>query len=397
MMNIVMKNREYYAKKLADYFHIDLNNENLKIASALGAYITKMKLVFKTTDPVISFSAHSENKMSSNLFNGTHFKRGTNNTYDYIQDALEMFGLKKYEKYDENKILKSGWIIPALSVYKTFEDYLYKETDFHNIKSGAYNSKIFTSIFVYLYGEKTELESIRNNYGKDMENNFSNYKSMFDYIYLYIFKEKNPYHGQPINVAPMFREGSVQDVISISSIKQEPLNIKIEAILDKEISKLTYFANSIKNTENPAEEKRLINYNRHVIKLRTIHREDLKEEFNTFKAAHNIIDEYITTYNLEKPFGNVQEAAHIVPVSDLIKEERFEDIGNKENGILLDPTTHKMFDKGLLLFSGDNTMLVSNPEKFPFEFEYKIPNGLLTDSRIEYIKEWKERFQKDND
>ena len=385
--------KEYYAKNLADHFGIDLNDQSLSISSLLGGYIEKIEKIFETDNKVITFKAHGSDRISSNLF-PYEYKRGSGNTYYYVKDVLEFFKVKTKTKYNENKMLKNGWLLPDIATYKSFDDYLINtknEIDFDNTK------KIFTSIFVFLYGETTEFKSINMNMDDATNQMLSRYSRMFDSIYLMVFKVKTPFAGERPKSISRNVNKNMTPTSKDSSIKQEPLNIKIEAILDKEISKLTYFANSIKNTENPAEEKRLINYNRHVIKLRTIHREDLKEEFNTFKAAHNIIDEYITTYNLEKPFGNVQEAAHIVPVSDLIKEERFEDIGNKENGILLDPTTHKMFDKGLLLFSGDNTMLVSNPEKFPFEFEYKIPNGLLTDSRIEYIKEWKERFQKDND
>ena len=381
MINRTKVPREFYAKKLALHFGIDLNNKDLKIVSVLGGYIKKMELIFKSNQSKISFNFHENNKISSNLFNHNKYKRNTGNTYYYVWDAINMFGMMSDTRYNEDEMVKEGWELKDLVKYDSFEEYLIGADNFSNITSGKFDTKIFTSIYVYMYGETTKLKSITSNYGSNFKAISSDFKGLFDHLYLYIFKERNPYHGMHFS----------------KNMTARKTNTKIKTIIDKEDSKLKKLANIIKNVDNPAEEKRLINYNRQVIKLRRIHREDLKEQFNTFKDVHNIIDKYITTYNLEKQFGNVQEAAHIIAVSDLVKEGRFEDIGNKENGILLDPTTHKMFDKGLLLFSGDNTKLISYPEKFPFEFEYKIPNGLLTDSRIEYIKEWKERFQKDND
>ena len=108
MENKTNFSKEYYAEKLAKYFDIDLNNKYLTISSLRGAYATKVKYIFQTSNQIISFKEHPNNKISSNLFNNSQFKRGSSNTYSYVQDALEMFGVKKYEKYEEDKLFKSG-------------------------------------------------------------------------------------------------------------------------------------------------------------------------------------------------------------------------------------------------------------------------------------------------
>ena len=199
-MKKIMK-REFYAKKLADHFGIDLNETSMDISNILGPYISKMKKAFSSNSSKVEFKFESDNRISSNLYS-FKYKRGEGNTYSYVQTSFQFFGLLENHEYDEVKMTKYGWEIPELAEYKTFDEYLLKTSNKIDPSANRNDIKILTSIFMFLYGAKTNFKAINRNQrvlDNMVSNNiFSDYKGIFDSIYMLVFKEKTPFHGKKI-------------------------------------------------------------------------------------------------------------------------------------------------------------------------------------------------------
>jgi len=402
----MMQNKKYYAKKLADYFSIDLNSDDLRISPLHGGYVQKLKKIFEKNIDHAIFNDVGDNKLSSNILDA-EYKRGTSNTFHYIHNALIFFGILKMEKYNENNMINYGWDLPDVKKYKTFDDYLIN-TNNEILRSDR--NKIFTSILVFLYGETTDFYSINKNL-KNIQNKemkyymkkgkhstyfkliLSRYLDFFDSIYLMVFKEKNPFHGDR-NAIKIYKDNLGSNYSSLPNIKRKNKSSEIIKNNKMELDRLSTYLNEYASVDN-FEKTRTVKYNKAVAPLRKIHRDDIKNELKWFKKAINIIDDYATTFNLKQRIGNVQEAAHIISVEDLLKEKRYEDIGNKDNGLLLDPTTHRMFDKGMLVFSKDNRRLIPSSSE-SFEYEFTIEKEFLNSERLKFINEWKEKHKHNN-
>ena len=147
------------------------------------------------------------------------------------------------------------------------------------------------------------------------------------------------------------------------------------------LDKLTNFLNSPKNNIDENKDY-YIKQNKDVKKLRDKFVNNLNEEFDYFKTK-NIINEYAKTFDSNNKM-NLVDNAHIVPVWYLIKNKRYSDIANSNNGLILDPNTHRIFDKDKdVEISKDYSTIFNN------HISFNINKIFLNDERIKFLKEWK--------
>ncbi len=97
-------------------------------------------------------------------------------------------------------------------------------------------------------------------------------------------------------------------------------------------------------------------------KLRTAFREAL------IKETKDELKKYISWNNS----FDFPDAAHIISVKRCVDEERIDSIADPNNGLILDPNTHRLFDR-------DQIMSID---------ELNIPEAFLTVDRIKYLKEF---------
>ena len=381
-----MEKRIFYAKKLASFYGIQLDDKDIKPVSILGGFVSKLEKAFDCMSNHIEFKKVGNEWITSNLFPGKVWKKSDSNTYDYIRRSLWMFGILDNDEYSVNDMLAYGWELKGVAEFDDFETYLLNKEDISNMNHPSLKKVIFTSMIHFLMDDITDSPQIEIHKSKMSNNIMSNYKRLFDSIYLFTFKQKTPFHKRDI----------VNKGVVTSSVgrKEEDIPTNYDNRFQTILNKYQDELNKIKievTTKDDDEFKESLRNNKLIRALRKEHRNNIKEELNTYKAAINVVNEYASTFDIRRSIGPVQEAAHIIPVSALAKEERIKEIGDSNNGLLLDPTTHRMFDKGLLLFSNDNSKLVSNREKINFNYEFLIPNKLLTASRIIFIEEWKKQ------
>lgn len=102
----------------------------------------------------------------------------------------------------------------------------------------------------------------------------------------------------------------------------------------------------------------------------------------------DVLEEKLSTFivgnNFERP-----ERAHIIPVSHLYQNDRWEDIANHNNGIILDPNTHTLLDAGLLTFNDDFHLIYTDTKKV----YSKINSIFLNAERKQFIKEYIDLFK----
>ena len=166
--------------------------------------------------------------------------------------------------------------------------------------------------------------------------------------------------------------------INVTKKKFDNFKLLIQNI---SIKNLTEFVNqqkitSIKNNSYIFEQ------NKDVKKLRNKFVNNLNEEFDYFKTK-NIIRKYAKTFDSNNKM-NFVDNAHIVPVWYLIKNKRYNDIVNPNNGLILDPNTHRIFDKDKdVEISKDYSIIFNN------HISFNINKIFLNDERIKFLKEWK--------
>ena len=167
---------------------------------------------------------------------------------------------------------------------------------------------------------------------------------------------------------------------NINFMKKKFDNFKL-LIENTSIKNLTEFVNeqkitSIKNNFYIFEQ------NKDVKKLRNIFVKKLDKEFNYLKTK-NIIKKYAKTFDFDNKM-NLVDNAHIVPVWYLIKSKRYNDITNPNNGLILDPNTHRIFDKDKdTKISKDYSTIFNN------YISFTINKIFLNEERIKFLKEWK--------
>lgn len=88
-----------------------------------------------------------------------------------------------------------------------------------------------------------------------------------------------------------------------------------------------------KEIENEKSEREIEN-KKFILKLRSKFKKELQLELKE-KMKKNFLE----NNNFKYP-----DAAHIIPVFYLIKNKRYQDISDPNNGLMLDPNTHRLFD-----------------------------------------------------
>ena len=86
-------------------------------------------------------------------------------------------------------------------------------------------------------------------------------------------------------------------------------------------------------------------------------------------------------------------ASHIVPWSKSTGTQKLD----PENGLLLSVSMDALFDKGLISFSGNGSLLIGNDlddesiETLGLEMGFKLPEKLLTEDRLKNLAKHRER------
>lgn len=130
--------------------------------------------------------------------------------------------------------------------------------------------------------------------------------------------------------------------------------------------------------------------------------DEASENIRSAKFRNSLISKYDRVDQLYKVFKarKMVEAAHIIPISHISKDPELsndlsEDI---ENGILLSPDIHKLFDSGAITFNRDGTIrYTTNKNDAPYNLtksevqrleldNYKLDRDLLTSNRIRNLE-----------
>ena len=94
---------------------------------------------------------------------------------------------------------------------------------------------------------------------------------------------------------------------------------------------------------------------------------------------------------------DILEAAHIKPWSLSSDEEKIDGF----NGILLTPNCHKLFDKGLITFNQEGSLIISKElkkksfEKLFVEDKKINKKSILNEKTLKYL-EWHQNYFKQN-
>lgn len=131
-----------------------------------------------------------------------------------------------------------------------------------------------------------------------------------------------------------------------------------------------------------------INSNQSEKKLRLIQKVLLNIQIKSM-IEEKVIDSYNSLEGDE--IANYKyEHAHIVSVRTCKREDRYKDISDPNNCLILSPSIHSLFDDSKITFSDDGSTF-SNNDKIN---HLKIKNELLNDDRKKYLKENFIYFQK---
>ncbi len=115
---------------------------------------------------------------------------------------------------------------------------------------------------------------------------------------------------------------------------------------------------------------------RTVAKLRNIFKFDLLRE-----ALDNNIDEY-TNSGIKKQF---LEGAHIIQVKDILKNNLdLKLIADKDNGLLLEPTIHDLYDRNIISFDKKGNLIKN--EIYGNKDIHNLLNKILTTKRIRNLE-----------
>lgn len=214
-----------------------------------------------------------------------------------------------------------------------------------------------------------------------METFFMNDNEIVEYLSNYKFD------GQFYSPASI--KTKVQEIKSIrkAGLQQETLTIialkKPNVIINKyiQLAKKILIDEYKVDTTNvlKAYEKEVDENDPLILSLRNKFRKNLIKEFDEYKNAINIIDEYKQTYIIDQSIA-VRECAHIISVKKLIEEERIEEISNIENGMILDPNTHRLFDNNADTYLKDNVIYTPT-------YSVNLDPNLMK-RKIKYINEY---------
>ena len=370
-----MENRLYYALKLADELNVDITSKDWPAKQVLGNYFKVLSRAFKNKESHFSFKLINKEYLITNMFKGEKYKIGTGNTMAYVQTALEMLSIKSPTKYSEEDMVNKGWDLNEIQNYDSLDDYLYSDKIFKQLTSKRFENYIRTAIYHFLILDNNSEGFLKKNIRTFSPNSLSDFKNSFDSLYIAVFKEKTPYYG----IHP-----KTKNLMEISSSVKEMTN----DLISENMNELNILKEEVKNSKGPAKIKYLIGQSATISSLRRIHREGIRKQLISYKKQMNIIDDYAFCFDLDKKVGKIAEAAHIIGVQELVLDGRFSDISNPNNGLLLDPNTHKNFDGNKLMFSTGFEQLLPIENEPGLDILFNIPNFFLNDERKTYIKEW---------
>lgn len=171
-----------------------------------------------------------------------------------------------------------------------------------------------------------------------------------------------------------------QEVLTIIAFKKPTTLIDNHIKLAIDILKEEYKIENINISENA--NKIVDENNPLIVSLRNKFRNNLIKEFEDYKKAIGIVNEYKQTYIKDQEIA-VRDCAHIISVQKLIEEERIDEISNIENGMILDPNTHRLFDNNIDTYLKDNII---------FTPTYKVElDPILMKRKTKYINEYLEQ------
>ncbi|MCK5867707.1 MAG: hypothetical protein KAG14_04845 [Mycoplasmataceae bacterium] len=194
-MNKRIKNVIRLAKKL----DIDINSPIYEFKGNIeGSFTNKIILMFETEVIKSKFYTFDDNRIKSDWFDKS-FKRGSANTYYYLNKSLVFFGLLNHSNipYDESKMLSYGWKIPEISKYSTFKEYvLDPNTSSESIFLEQFKKIIYSAMCVYLTDDLGDedmpfmMQQTIIEKEETFEKFISSFKKLFEYSYMFVFKEE---------------------------------------------------------------------------------------------------------------------------------------------------------------------------------------------------------------
>ena len=161
----------------------------------------------------------------------------------------------------------------------------------------------------------------------------------------------------------------------------------LESNNTENIEMLQAYLKDIHKTNITDNDKRRVNRNPDVEKARQKFVKNINDEYASFSNQLKTVSEYAKTFSTNVEMEHV-ERAHIIPVWYLVKNNRVDEIENNNNGLILDPNSHRLFDNDPS-FKFINEELIGNAYT-----NFKIDKLFMNEERKKYIAEWIEN-QKD--
>ncbi len=186
-----------------------------------------------------------------------------------------------------------------------------------------------------------------------------------------------------------FSRISLSDLISNNKKLKNWIRIINDDINDADEDDVVAYINDVTNqyTKENLEytlalyEKNLIEKDKAISKLRRQFRINLISEANSNNYPEYLGNDMINFTDAE--------AAHIIDVNIIKKEENGYElslIADPNNGLLLEPSMHKLFDDRKLTFDKDGNLLALNDEYKKWENK-KLINGVWNNRRSSYMSE----------
>lgn len=254
-------------------------------------------------------------------------------------------------------------------IHKDFIYVLYKE--FRQIDTKMFKEKMIQKfknkyIINFLY-------SFQDNTGSFFDHQIRNTRNTFEKAN-FLIKGKN---GGYSATKKLLNKDISLNIANIQSFIEKYSNQAKKIGIQNIIKKFEFDFDAIKvKTKKEIEDTNMVKY------LRSCFRSDLENEYETIMEK---IDGYYSTCLIDNDF-KFPEGAHIISVKKLFNEKRYADIANHQNGLLLDPNTHTLFDRGTLLLQYDNGYkFVDNQSGKIIE---EIRKDFINDERKKYLDEY---------
>ncbi|NQZ29225.1 MAG: HNH endonuclease [Mycoplasmatales bacterium] len=346
-------------KLVCDKFNIDFNNiERQKFSNPYGNFIAKIDILFKEYNQNILKAKINENHFVFEYF-PNQYKIGKNQTWHYIYNGLFFLGLIKDRNYEDDKIT-SGLHIPEITQFNSLKEYINSSVANDNIsRNFKQDPEWFKKLIVgsiYSYSIKKKINS-----------------SIFHQEHILKFKEKR-YTSKYENMFETLYNIVTNNILLIDENDKKKLNKFAERLTTKSRKEIK------KALSEKSEETRTIE------RLRRQFSKDLEQEFKSYeKLMLNVIDEYAKTFDINIKMTKTDKA-HIIPVWYLVKQKRWDDIANPNNGLILDPNTHRLFDK-------DKNTTIKDNKIYNNYHEFIINDKFLNPERQQFIDEWIEKWK----